>query len=324
MPSRLGTVTLTGRCLFASLWKMPLPKCVMYAHAPGRAMPALVKIRCGCSWSVMASLIAICRNLGVDCGQPRRVHHPRTREESVEIFALKPDNVLIDDRRIHVDFSQSMHGLWRNYKRFGKKGGTAEDGNEAGERGARREGRVNREFVAGDGRRTYEIKGSAMGHIGGGTATYRGEGRGRESRAPPRHDRREDDRGRYEGIRRERSRSRDRDRRRDEDRDRRRRRDGSRDRCRDGDRDGDRDRDRHRKKDRKRERSRSRDRDRKKDRRRDRSRSRSRDASRRDGGDERRREDAPTSGGLDAPRKPGGLEVRKPPRDAPGKDEYDY
>ena len=245
-------------------------------------------------------------------------------KEQAEAAYFKMDNVLIDDRRIHVDFSQSMHGLWRNYRRFGKKGGTAEDGNEAGERGARREGRVNREFVAGDGRRTYEIKGSAMGHIGGGTATYRGEGRGRESRAPPRHDRREDDRGRYEGIRRERSRSRDRDRRRDEDRDRRRRRDGSRDRRRDGDRDGDRDRDRHRKKDRKRERSRSRDRDRKKDRRRDRSRSRSRDASRRDGGDERRREDAPTSGGLDAPRKPGGLEVRKPPRDAPGKDEYDY
>ena len=245
-------------------------------------------------------------------------------KEQAEAAYFKMDNVLIDDRRIHVDFSQSMHGLWRNYKRFGKKGGTAEDGNEAGERGARREGRVNREFVAGDGRRTYEIKGSAMGHIGGGTATYRGEGRGRESRAPPRHDRREDDRGRYEGIRRERSRSRDRDRRRDEDRDRRRRRDGSRDRRRDGDRDADRDRDRHRKKDRKRERSRSRDRNRKKDRRRDRSRSRSRDASRRDGGDERRREDAPTSGGLDAPRKPGGLEVRKPPRDAPGKDEYDY
>ena len=221
-------------------------------------------------------------------------------KEQAEAAYFKMDNVLIDDRRIHVDFSQSMHGLWRNYKRFGKKGGTAEDGNEAGERGARRGGRVNREFVAGDGRRTYEIKGSAMGHIGGGTATYRGEGRGEESRAPPRHDRREDDRGRYEGIRREPSRSRDRDRRRDEDHDRRGRRDGSRDRRRDGDRDGDRDRDRdrHRKKDRKRERSRSRDRDRKKDRRRDRSRSRSRDASRRDGGDDRRREDAPARGGA--------------------------
>ena len=196
------------------------------------------------------------------------------------------------------------------------RGGTAEDGNEAGERGAR--GRSGQSSSSPGTDVAVQIKGS-MGHIGGGTATYRGEGRGRESRAPPRHDRREDDRGRYEGIRRERSRSRDRDRRRDEDRDRRRRRDGSRDRRRDGDRDADRDRDRHRKKDRKRERSRSRDRNRKKDRRRDRSRSRSRDASRRDGGDERRREDAPTSGGLDAPRKPGGLEAQ-PPRDAPGKD----
>ena len=26
------------------------------------------------------------------------------------------DNVLIDDRRIHVDFSQSMHHLWRQFK----------------------------------------------------------------------------------------------------------------------------------------------------------------------------------------------------------------
>ena len=42
-------------------------------------------------------------------------------KEQAEAAYFKMDNVLIDDRRIHVDFSQSMHGLWRNYKRFGKK-----------------------------------------------------------------------------------------------------------------------------------------------------------------------------------------------------------
>ena len=53
------------------------------------------------------------------------------------------DNVLIDDRRIHVDFSQSMHGLWKNYKKFGKKGGSTEDGEDAGAQGGGR--RVNRQ-----------------------------------------------------------------------------------------------------------------------------------------------------------------------------------
>eukprot|EP00216_Chloropicon_sp_CCMP2111_P000242 CAMPEP_0198244236 /NCGR_PEP_ID=MMETSP1446-20131203/33733_1 /TAXON_ID=1461542 ORGANISM="Unidentified sp, Strain CCMP2111" /NCGR_SAMPLE_ID=MMETSP1446 /ASSEMBLY_ACC=CAM_ASM_001112 /LENGTH=364 /DNA_ID=CAMNT_0043928235 /DNA_START=18 /DNA_END=1113 /DNA_ORIENTATION=- len=33
---------------------------------------------------------------------------------------FKMDNVLIDDRRIHVDFYQSMHHQWRMYKRTGK------------------------------------------------------------------------------------------------------------------------------------------------------------------------------------------------------------
>ena len=47
--------------------------------------------------------------------------------EAAEAAYLKMDNVLIDDRRIHVDFSQSMHDLWRQFKRFGKKGGRAEN-----------------------------------------------------------------------------------------------------------------------------------------------------------------------------------------------------
>lgn len=33
------------------------------------------------------------------------------------------DNVLIDDRRIHVDFSQSVSHLWNRYRKLGKAGG---------------------------------------------------------------------------------------------------------------------------------------------------------------------------------------------------------
>ena len=47
--------------------------------------------------------------------------------EAAEAAYLKMDNVLIDDRRIHVDFSQSMHDLWRQFKRSGKHGGRAEN-----------------------------------------------------------------------------------------------------------------------------------------------------------------------------------------------------
>ncbi len=37
-------------------------------------------------------------------------------EKAAEEAFFKMDNVLIDDRRIHVDFSQSMHHLWRQFK----------------------------------------------------------------------------------------------------------------------------------------------------------------------------------------------------------------
>ena len=137
-----------------------------------------------------------------------------------EAAYFKMDNVLIDDRRIHVDFSQSMHHLWKNFRKFGKNGGTAEDFDEADGKG-RRVG-VNR-TIQGSGR-TYEIKNSSMGHISGGNARYamlhgkteRGGDRNNESR----RDRRDD-----------RDRDRDRDhRRRDKSRDRKRSRSRSRDR----------------------------------------------------------------------------------------------
>ena len=195
-----------------------------------------------------------------------------------------------------------------------QEGRHAEDGNEAGERGARREGRVNREFVAGDGR-TYEIRVRRWATSAAGPPPIAAKDGG-ENRARRRHDRKkttEDGTRGYAANEVEAGTAIDAEMRTAIGE----AKDGSRDRRRDGDRDGDRDRDRHRKKDCNRERSRSRDRDRKKDRRRDRA-GGSRDVSRRDGGDERRREDAPTSGAGRAAQTRR-MEVRKPPRDAPGR-----
>ncbi|XP_049931166.1 peptidyl-prolyl cis-trans isomerase CYP59-like isoform X2 [Nymphaea colorata] len=42
-------------------------------------------------------------------------------QEACEAAYFKMDNVLIDDRRIHVDFSQSVSKLWRQYRRGGKR-----------------------------------------------------------------------------------------------------------------------------------------------------------------------------------------------------------
>lgn len=42
-------------------------------------------------------------------------------QEACEAAYFKMDNVLIDDRRVHVDFSQSVAKLWTRYHRFGNK-----------------------------------------------------------------------------------------------------------------------------------------------------------------------------------------------------------
>ena len=44
-----------------------------------------------------------------------------TREACEQAY-FKMNNVLIDDRRIKVDFSQSVHHLWAQFKKFGRKG----------------------------------------------------------------------------------------------------------------------------------------------------------------------------------------------------------
>eukprot|EP00887_Chlorella_sp_A99_P006020 scaffold27.g6020.t1 len=43
-------------------------------------------------------------------------------EEACEQAYFKMNNVLIDDRRIKVDFSQSVHHLWKQFHRFGRRG----------------------------------------------------------------------------------------------------------------------------------------------------------------------------------------------------------
>lgn len=41
----------------------------------------------------------------------------------VGYISTQMDNALIDDRRIHVDFSQSVAKLWSQYKGKGRMGG---------------------------------------------------------------------------------------------------------------------------------------------------------------------------------------------------------
>lgn len=52
-------------------------------------------------------------------------------EEACVAAYFKMNNVSIDDRRIKVDFSQSVSHIWRQFKKFGKKGGNADMGKEA-------------------------------------------------------------------------------------------------------------------------------------------------------------------------------------------------
>ncbi|OAE25904.1 hypothetical protein AXG93_2820s1020 [Marchantia polymorpha subsp. ruderalis] len=55
-------------------------------------------------------------------------------KEACEAAYLKMDNVLIDDRRIHVDFSQSVAKLWTRFRKFGSKD-TNDQGPDATQKG---------------------------------------------------------------------------------------------------------------------------------------------------------------------------------------------
>lgn len=51
-------------------------------------------------------------------------------DKSCEEAYFKMNNVLIDDRRIKVDFSQSVYHLWKDFRKFGKAG-SAQSGKDA-------------------------------------------------------------------------------------------------------------------------------------------------------------------------------------------------
>eukprot|EP00741_Cyanophora_paradoxa_P006828 tig00001042_g6603.t1 len=198
------------------------------------------------------------------------------KKEDCEQAYFKMDNVLIDDRRIHVDFSQSVSKLWRRHKMGlpgDKGGGDGKDAEDVPTRGLKRGYEFKKPVGGpmgaprgGPGGKQYEIlydeAPAPAPRAGGGGPGPRpgpsGADRGRREPPPParrddRDDRRED--------------------RRDDRRD---------DRSRERERDRDRDRDREREREREKERERERERDRERDRRRGRSRSRSRSPDRRD------------------------------------------
>ncbi|KAK3244842.1 cytochrome P450 monooxygenase 59, partial [Cymbomonas tetramitiformis] len=102
-----------------------------------------------------------------------------TKEQS-EAAYLKMDNVLIDDRRIHVDFSQSVSKMWNRYKRVGAKDDASAAiiaGGEIRKRGQRGrgkgKGKGGRRFgdnapIQLGGSRGLELKTGALGAAGGG------------------------------------------------------------------------------------------------------------------------------------------------------------
>ncbi len=189
-------------------------------------------------------------------------------KEACEEAYFKMNNVLIDDRRIKVDFSQSVHHLWKQFSKFGRKGDAGlmkeADGHERGRQDLQLKDQFRRGGGGGGGGGKYDLVLEEDDHV----------------ERPPRHH--HNDNGGGDGRRssgEERHRDRDRSRDRGE-RDRKEsRRDGSRDRY----------KDEKRRKERRRSRSRSRSRDRH---RRHRSRSRSRERERSRGKDRRDRRDS--------------------------------
>eukprot|EP00884_Botryococcus_braunii_P005430 jgi/Botrbrau1/14889/Bobra.0248s0008.1 len=79
-------------------------------------------------------------------------------DESCEEAYFKMNNVLIDDRRIKVDFSQSVYHLWKNFRRFGRAGGREEAAAAAGLEGGKE---------GGQKRERFELKDMGMRHPGG-------------------------------------------------------------------------------------------------------------------------------------------------------------
>eukprot|EP00200_Dunaliella_tertiolecta_P012481 CAMPEP_0202388244 /NCGR_PEP_ID=MMETSP1127-20130417/76404_1 /ASSEMBLY_ACC=CAM_ASM_000462 /TAXON_ID=3047 /ORGANISM="Dunaliella tertiolecta, Strain CCMP1320" /LENGTH=420 /DNA_ID=CAMNT_0048989573 /DNA_START=128 /DNA_END=1387 /DNA_ORIENTATION=+ len=77
-------------------------------------------------------------------------------DKSCEEAYFKMNNVLIDDRRIKVDFSQSVAHLWKQFKKGGRKGNADM---QAAAEGHERDPNAMKERSAGGGR--LEMKGAA-------------------------------------------------------------------------------------------------------------------------------------------------------------------
>ena len=95
------------------------------------------------------------------------------------------NNVLIDDRRIKVDFSQSVSHLWKQFKRHGRKGNAdlagEADGHQRQQAGAGGSGRIElkEQFLPMGGR-----GGGGGGRYGGGGGYSLVLGDEGEERAP--------------------------------------------------------------------------------------------------------------------------------------------
>lgn len=62
-----------------------------------------------CLCDSLQTALASCRHPRLPC--------PIRSDASCEEAYFKMNNVLIDDRRIKVDFSQSVHHLWKQFKK---------------------------------------------------------------------------------------------------------------------------------------------------------------------------------------------------------------
>lgn len=86
------------------------------------------------------------------------------KKEDAERAYFKMDGVLIDDRRIKVDFSQSMHHLWRQYRKFGNKQDATRQAGAANDVHHSR-GAPHANDAARRGTKNLELRGAAVANM---------------------------------------------------------------------------------------------------------------------------------------------------------------
>jgi hypothetical protein len=154
-PVCLPDSSVPSACLPARLPDSSLPSASPPACLPACLIPP-------CPWHLQACL-------------PSHQFNPPSRIPTQAYF--KMNNVLIDDRRIKVDFSQSVSHLWKQFKRHGRKGNAdlagEADGHQRQQAGAGGSGRIElkEQFLPMGGR-----GGGGGGRYGGGGGYSRGGG----------------------------------------------------------------------------------------------------------------------------------------------------